>query len=300
MYIKKKLIAISLICAIAASFSACSDKTSKNDSAVGAVGQVDVDPDATLSSEEIQSLQKQDLTIKPFNESADNQEDPVESNNSGDSSNAVGNNNTQSSNVGNDSSSNNDNNSSSVGGNDNVTPSIDASSLLDTTDVVIIPGGNDNDNKQNDNESGNNSKPGNKQVMQVWWLDLSKQKNFVFDGEFITADFKIKEGTANGTYPVTVEWLDFSCWEGKGVAFNGTDGSVVVGSDAKANSFRNDGSPEIMIENVSGNPGDTVTVRFQMKNNPGIVACVFRFGYDSDALEYVGGGEGADFEGTFN
>lgn len=80
----------------------------------------------------------------------------------------------------------------------------------------------------------------------------------------------------------------------------GTDGAVVVGSEAAANSFRNDGSPEIMAENVSGKPGDTVTVRFQMKNNPGIVACVFRFGFDSDALEYVGGGEGADFEGTFN
>lgn len=298
MYIKKKLIAISLICAIAASFSACSDKTSKNESAVGAVGQVDVDSNATLSSEDIQSLQKQDLTIKPFNESADNQQDPVESNNSGDSSNVAGD---QSSGTGNDSNSNNDNNSSSVGGNENVTPSIDASSLLNTTDVVIMPGGNNNNNDQNDsNQDNNNSKPGNKQIMQVWWLDLSKQKNFVFDGEFITADFKIKEGTANGTYPITVEWMDFSCWEGKGVAFNGTDGSVTVGSDAKANSFRNDGSPEIMIENASGKPGDTVTVKFQMKNNPGIVACIFRFGYDSDALEYVGGGEGADFEGTFS
>ncbi|MDE5648491.1 MAG: hypothetical protein K2I33_01105, partial [Oscillospiraceae bacterium] len=251
------------------------------------------------------SLQKQDLTIKPFNESSDNQEDPVESSNSGDSSNVGGNNNSQSSNVGNDSNSNdtnsgNDNNSSSVGGNDNVTPSVDASSLLNTTDVVIMPGGNDNDNQSNNNNPGDNTIAGTKRVMQVWWLDLSKQQDFVFDGEFITADFKIKEGTANGTYPVTVEWLDFSCWEGKGVAFNGTDGSVVVGSEAKANSFRNDGSPEIMIENVSGKPGDTVTVRFQMKNNPGIVACIFRFAYDSDALEYIGGGEGADFEGTFS
>lgn len=290
MNIKKKLLAITLVCAIAASFAACSDK---NES--GSQVQANADVQATLSSEELQQLEKQELTITPFNESADNQEDPVESSNSDNSSE----NNVNSDSQSNNSDSNSSNNNSSD--NDNVTPSIDASSLLEETGVVIVTGENDS-NQENNNQQSNigDSVTGNKQIMQAWWLDLSKKQNFVFDGEFITADFKIKEGTANGTYPITIEWLDFSSWEGKSVAFNGTDGAVVVGSEAEANSFRNDGSPEIMAENVSGNPGDTVTVRFQMKNNPGIVACVFRFGYDSDALEYVGGGEGADFEGTFN
>ena len=131
-------------------------------------------------------------------------------------------------------------------------------------------------------------------------MDLSQSKDFVFDGEFITAQFKIKDTTANGTYPVTIEWTDFSNWDAQAVKFSTTDGSVVVGSDAPANSFKNDGSAEIMATNVSGKPGDTVTVSFNMKNNPGIVACVFRFGYDSDALEYVGGGSGKDFSGTFS
>lgn len=304
MNIKKKLLAITLVCAIASSFAACSDKTNQNGS--GSQGKVKADVQATLSSEEIQSLEKQDLTITPFNESADNQEDPVENSNSNDSSENNVNNNSQggnnSNNDGNNNSNsnnnNNNNNNSSV--NDNSTPSIDASSLLETTDVVIMPGGDNSNNNNVIDDNNSNAIKGTKSVMQAWWLDLSRQQNYVFDGEFITADFKIKEGTPNGTYPITIEWLDFSCWEGKSVAFNGTDGAVVVGSESAANSFRNDGSPEIMAENVSGKPGDTVTVRFQMKNNPGIVACVFRFGFDSDALEYVGGGEGADFEGTFN
>ena len=84
MNIKKKLLAITLVCAIASSFAACSDKTNQNGS--GSQGKVKADVQATLSSEEIQSLEKQDLTITPFNESADNQEDPVENSNSNDSS----------------------------------------------------------------------------------------------------------------------------------------------------------------------------------------------------------------------
>lgn len=300
MNIKKKLIAISLICAMAVSFSACSDKADGNDSGAAANAEVD----ETLSSEELQALEKQELTITPFNPGDDVQEDPVEG---GDSSEG-GSGNSQSGNDGNSTAGDNSNGGSASNGSvngGNTAASIDASSLLDTTDVVIVPGG---DNSTVDSESGDHSNTNNsgstitgtKSVMQAWWLDLSKQENFVFDGEFITADFKIKEGTANGTYPITIEWLDFSNWEAQGVKFSGINGSVVVGSEATPNSFKNDGTPEIMAENVSGNPGDTVTVRFQMKNNPGIVACVFRFGYDSDALEYVGGGEGADFEGTFN
>lgn len=131
MNIKKKLLAITLVCAIASSFAACSDKTNQNGS--GSQGKVKADVQATLSSEEIQSLEKQDLTITPFNESSDNQEDPVENSNSNDSSENNVNNNSQagnnSNNDGNNNSNsnnnnNNNNNNSSV--NDNSTPSIDA------------------------------------------------------------------------------------------------------------------------------------------------------------------------------
>ena len=52
----------------------------------------------------------------------------------------------------------------------------------------------------------------------------------------------------------------------------GINGSVVVGGEASANSFKNDGSFEVMAENVSGNAGDTVTVVFKFNKNPGICA----------------------------
>ncbi|MGN1481423.1 cohesin domain-containing protein [Porcipelethomonas sp.] len=306
MNIKKKLIAIALVCAMAVSFSACSDKKSGTKNGVAT--------NATLSSEEIQSLQKHDLTIEPYDESAENAQDPVENSNSDAGNNDTGsaavqgeNNNSSSNNQsGNNSSSGNNNSGNNNNNNnnddDNTVPSLNEDDLLHPTDVVMIPGKNQ-DSSESDNSSdnsGNETTAGKKEIMQAWWMDLSKSKDFVFDGEFITAQFKIKDTTANGTYPVTIEWTDFSNWDAQSVKFSTTDGAVVVGSEATPNSFKNDGSAEIMATNVSGNPGDTVTVTFNMKNNPGIVACVFRFGYDSDALEYVGGGSGKDFSGTFS
>ena len=126
MNIKKKLLAITLVCAIASSFAACSDKTNQNGS--GSQGKVKADVQATLSSEEIQSLEKQDLTITPFNESSDNQEDPVENSNSNDSSENNVNNNSQagnnSNNDGNNNSNSNNNNNNNDSSDENVPPSV--------------------------------------------------------------------------------------------------------------------------------------------------------------------------------
>ena len=265
MNIKKKLIAIALVCAMAVSFSACSDK---KDGTTGGNAVANV----TLSSEEIQSLQKQELTIKPYNASSDNAQDPVEN-----SDGAVDNNNSSADNQSGD-------NSSANNSNDDTSSSLSGEDLLNPTDVIIMTDNNNSDsdsnsdsgNSSDDSGSGDDSSSetpaGKKEIMQAWWMDLTKKSDFVFDGEFITAQFKIKDTTANGTYPVTIEWTDFSNWNAQSVKFSTTDGAVVVGSEATENSFKNDGSAEIMATNVSGNPGDTVTVSFNMKNNPGIVA----------------------------
>lgn len=139
---------------------------------------------------------------------------------------------------------------------------------------------------------------GTKKIQQAFWMNLSG--NYVFDGEFITATFKIKETTEDGTYPITIDWLDFSDIDAVVVKATGINGSVVVGGEATANTFKNDGSFEVMADNVSGKAGDTVTISIRFNNNPGICASVVRFGYDSDALEYVNGGKGADFVDAVN
>lgn len=316
--IKKKIIAVAVVCAMAVSMAACSDKKS---------GDSDEIQTATLTSEEAEQLKKVDLEISEYIAPTDTQQDPVEQ---GDNSSSDGGNGDSSANAGNGDSSSktgNDNSASQSGVDQS---SFDAEQMMSSTDLVIVPGGeesrdsssaggNDNSTGGENNSSviadgGNSNNPdknepanddpsvptikGTKKIQQAFWMNLSG--NYVFDGEFITADFKIKETTADGTYPITIEWLDFSNIEAVAIKANGIDGSVVVGGEATANTFKNDGSFEVMADNVSGKPGDTVTVAFRFNKNPGICASVFRFGYDSDALEYVGGDEGADFSNALD
>lgn len=299
--IKKKIIAIAVICAMSLSMAACSSK--KSSSANN--GEIKV---ATISSEEAEQLKGFDLEISeyvlPTGDSV--QQDPVEQD---DSSSVEGGNSDSSSSDGNSDSSDDES-------------SFDPQEVIDGTDVVFLPGGeavdsnengendnsgnannnsNNNDNNNNDNSNnGNNNNVGNsseikgtKKIQQAIWMNLSG--NYLFEGEFITATFKIKDTTEAGTYPITVDWLDFANISGVTVDAVGINGSVVVDGEATAKYFKNDGSFEVMADNVSGKPGDTVKISFKFNKNPGICASVLRFGYDSDALEYVSGGKGTAF-----
>ena len=323
MYIKKKLIAISVVLAMAASFVACSDKGSggsdnNNDGGGRSADREIVAETGTLSSEEFDELTKHDLTFEPFIPDGV-QQDPVEgeeNNNSVVGNISAGGNN--SSDVGgNNSSSAGGNNSSSVGGNNNSSADNNSSS-------------NDNVSSNNDSSVDNNSTPtnstqpngttaidiadnnvdipketglkvisGTKAIMQAYWMDMSQFKDYVFDGEYLVANFKIKENAVDGIYPITIEWLGFTNWECEEVSFTGVDGAIVVGGEASENEFNDDNTPQVMASNISGKAGDTVQVTFNIKNNPGVTGNIFRFGYNCDALEYVSGSEGANFNGHF-
>lgn len=292
MNIKKKLIALTAVLAIAASFAGCSDKNNESGTANNDSSSVEVSQE-TLSSEEINDIAKHDLEITPYNPggSSDVQQDAVEGDNNADNSTADNN--------------NADNNTPAGDNNaDNNTPAGDNNS-----DNNAPAGDNNANNNVENNDPGSNNADlpdelqvynGTRTLMQAWWMDISKSEDYVFNGEYLTAEFKIKEGTADGIYPVTLDWLDFANWDGQTVEFTGIDGAVIVGGEATENKFNDDGTPQIMVSNVSGKAGDTVKVSIYVENNPGVVANILRFGYNSDVLEYVGGGEGADFNGTFN
>ena len=49
-----------------------------------------------------------------------------------------------------------------------------------------------------------------------------------------------------------------------------------------------EGTPQITLSDVSGNPGDSVTVDIKIDNNPGIMTMAFSIKYDSDTFEYTG------------
>ncbi len=281
MHIKKKLIAMSIILAITASFAACSDKNDKDEA------------EATLTSEEFIELTKHELSIEPFVPATDVEQDAVE-NSDGDSSNADNNNpaggnannNNQEGNQGGGNANNNNAQEGTQGGNGDPT----------SGSVIDSPG---NNNVDIPADTGLKVISGTKTLLQAYWMDLSKYQDHVFNGEYMVAEFKIKEDAKEGIYPITIDWLDFSNWDAVDVDFTSIDGAIVVGGEVKENTFNDGDEPQLMVQNVSGKPGDIVKVSFNIKNNPGVVACLLRFGYNSDALEYYDGGAGADFSGDF-
>ncbi len=300
MNIKKKLIVLTAILTIFTSFAGCSDKDNSSETADAGNSSSVVDnannveekdnndnnnddnddndevvtQAETLSSEEYEAVAKHNLTIEPFVPEAENeiQQDPVE--------NIV----------------------DSVGGDSNSTSTTDSNS--ETTAGSTTPVVADDDLGENNADlpadTGLKVHNGTRTTMQAWWMDLSRNEDYLFNGEYLVAEFKIKDGTADGIYPVTLDWLDFANWDCKTVKFKAIDGAVVVGGEATENVFDDGTEPQVMVSNVEGKAGETVAVAINVKNNPGVVGNILRFSYNSDVLEFVSAGEGADFDGQFS
>ena len=57
------------------------------------------------------------------------------------------------------------------------------------------------------------------------------------------------------------------------------------------------GTPSFVVDDVTGNPGDTVTVKVSTSHNPGIIGFLLKVSYDTTVLELVKTEEG-DFSGV--
>lgn len=147
---------------------------------------------------------------------------------------------------------------------------------------------NDENSNGNDNPSGGDTYTADIKTFQAYWLDMSSGSDVVCNGDFLDVTFKIKENAPDGNYALTSGANDFANWDAESVSVNFVDGDIAVGSASQKDA----GTPEsgkfsITAGTAKGNPGDEVTVRFDMSDNPGIVALIFRFQYDANALEVV-------------
>ena len=128
----------------------------------------------------------------------------------------------------------------------------------------------------------------------VYWLNMSSGDQ-VFNGDFITVTFKVKEDIPDGNYAIGIDTCDFANYDAETITYSSTDGYVTVG-DAETPSVETNGDGTIQLACVSttASQGDEITVHFTMENNPGIVALIFRFTYDQNALEYISFDVGED------
>lgn len=135
---------------------------------------------------------------------------------------------------------------------------------------------------------------------QAYWLDISEQADFVFDGNLLEFEIKVKEDTPDGVYPVEVYFADLSNYSAN------TDENAAKLENVK---FRpgyicvNTEQPEIPAlgtemtltpDTISAKPGDTVRMNLRVDNNPGLVAFVIRMHYDQNAFKIGKAGAGSD------
>lgn len=172
-----------------------------------------------------------------------------------------------------------------------VTEAVTVTGVKPSTDNVTSTNTNTDTNtgaNTNTNTNTNTHKP-NMVTCKAWWIDVSKEMDYEFNGEFIEAEFKINESTPSGKYPINIVTPQFSNLAAKSATYpdNVYNGYVYVSQDAEQPNVNDDGKFTLYTDSVSGKPGDTVIVKFNIKNNPGLCAMFFEFEYDKNALSIV-------------
>ena len=133
------------------------------------------------------------------------------------------------------------------------------------------------------------------QNYQALWLDMSKQADFVFDGQFLVFNAKIADNAPDGIYPINIFHTDFANYAAKSLNVTSNVGYVCVNATAPKTEKTIGDSLTVSANTVSGKPGETVQIVFELDNNPGFVGFNFMFSYDGNAISIVDGGAGKDF-----
>ena len=129
----------------------------------------------------------------------------------------------------------------------------------------------------------------NMKSCEAWWVNVAQEKDFIFNDDFIAIDFEIKDNAPTGKTPINIVKSDFSNLAAKTAIHPSStyNGFVYINQNAEAANVNDDGNFLIYTDSVSGKPGDTVTVVFNIKNNPGLCAVDFAFEYDKNVLKIV-------------
>ena len=135
----------------------------------------------------------------------------------------------------------------------------------------------------------------------VLWLDVAKDKDYVFNDEFIKLTFKVKEGIPDNDYAIRIK-PDFSNVKGiskyPDKSINGT--VRVGGGSIDPVDVSSEKGFIVYGTNIACKQGDTFDYYISFKNNPGLAAILLSFRYDSNAMEFISAqavGEFADVMG---
>ena len=138
-------------------------------------------------------------------------------------------------------------------------------------------------------------------LCKAYWLDMSQEGDFFFNGEFLVIEFKVREGIPDGSYPITFASTDIASWDVVArEPEKKINGEVAVNTQPAAQEDMPDSGFGLKINSVSAKPGDTVKVSVDLNNNPGFCGFVIELQYDKSALEIVNTYGGADFDNAIH
>ena len=149
---------------------------------------------------------------------------------------------------------------------------------------------------ENSNNNNNNNVDSSNYVpymQESWaqWMDISKDEDYIFNGEFIEVTFKVKDNTPDGVYDVQITNPDFANYYKGGtevIPDTVVDGKVYVNKDLEPQrEFTDSDGFAVYGDHVAVKQGDEVKFLFYMNNNPGLVAMSFIFEYDRNAMDIV-------------
>jgi hypothetical protein len=133
------------------------------------------------------------------------------------------------------------------------------------------------------------------------WIDISKDKDYVFNDDFIEVYFKLKDNIPEKDYAVRFN-PDFSTIGGDSLKPDKVvQGNIRVGGSIEAQDVSSETGFVAYGDNVSAKPGEEVCYRINLKNNPGMAAMLVWVYFDSNAMEVeeiIPSGEFAEFADT--
>ena len=135
---------------------------------------------------------------------------------------------------------------------------------------------------------------------KAYWLDMSKQGDFTFNGEFLTVTFAVKQDIPNGSYPVKLSKTDIASWEEVRYYPEIINGEVAVGQKAERQESMSDKDFSLKVNSVEAKQGETVTLTIDLANNPGFCGFVIDIQYDANAMTILEAGGGKDYDTAVN
>lgn len=118
------------------------------------------------------------------------------------------------------------------------------------------------------------------------WYDISKDKDFLFEDDFIEVVFKVKEDIPDGDYKIQIV-PDLSDIKGTVIQpAKVLEGTIRVNNgEIQPTDVSGENGFIFYGDNVACKQGDEITYHINVKNNSGIAGFVVWFKFDSNALE---------------